>query len=133
MTDRTDKLASSKTCINETSRRCRRVLDDDFKTKVVLEALKEERTLNELATKQDLYPNQISQWKNQFIKNASMVFGGPKNELHEIEKLRAERDELHKRIGEKCRKPNAAKTSELVFIKAQRMTLKASTTWTSNS
>jgi len=47
-----------------------------------------------------------------------MVFGGPKNELHEIEKLRAERDELHKRIGEKCRKPNAAKTSELVFIKA---------------
>jgi len=51
MTDRTDKLASSKACINETSRRCRRVLDDDFKTKVVLEALKEERTLNELATK----------------------------------------------------------------------------------
>ena len=30
-----------------------------------------------------------------------MVFSGPKNELHEIEKLRAERDKLHKRIGEK--------------------------------
>ncbi len=46
MTDRTDKPASSKACINETSRRCRRVLNDDFKTKVALEALKEERTLN---------------------------------------------------------------------------------------
>ena len=30
-----------------------------------------------------------------------MVFGGPKHEIHEIEQLRAERDELHKRIGEK--------------------------------
>lgn len=86
------------------------------KQKLVLEVLKEERTLNELAARYDLRPNQISQWKNQFIKNASMVFGGPKNELHEIETLRAERNELHKRIGEKCRKPNAAKTSELVFI-----------------
>ena len=42
-----------------------------------------------------------SQWNNQFVGNASLVFSGPKNELHEIEKLRAERDELHKRIGEK--------------------------------
>jgi transposase len=101
MTDRTDKPASSKAGINETSRRCRRVLDDEFKAKVVLEALKEERTLNELAARYDLHPNQISQWKNQFVKNASMVFGGPKHEIHEIEQLRAERDELHKRIGEK--------------------------------
>ena len=82
MTDRTDKPASSKAGINETSRRCRRVLDDEFKAKVVLEALKEERTLNELAARYDLHPNQISQW-------------------NEIEQLRAERDELHKRIGEK--------------------------------
>lgn len=115
MTDRSDKPASSKTSINETSRRCRRVLDDDFKTKVVLEALKEERMLNELAAKYDLHPNQRSQWKNQFVKNASMVFGEPKNELHEIEKLRAERDELHKRIGEKMPQAECCKNKRTCF------------------
>lgn len=84
-----------------TSKRSRRVLDDAFKTKVVLEALKEAMTLNELASKYEVHPNQISQWKAQFLKNASTVFSGPKDEKKELERLREERDVLHKRIGEK--------------------------------
>ena len=85
----------------ETTRRSRRVLDEAFKTKVVLEALKESMTLNELASKYDVHPNQISQWKTHFLKNAVSVFSGPKDELRELEQLRSEREELHKRIGEK--------------------------------
>ncbi|MCK9182421.1 MAG: transposase [Fibrobacteraceae bacterium] len=84
-----------------TAKRSRRVLDDVFKTKVVLEALKEAMTLNELASKFEVHPNQISQWKAQFLKNASSVFSGPKDEKRELERLREERDVLHKRIGEK--------------------------------
>lgn len=85
----------------ETARRSRRVLDDAFKTKVVLEAIKETMTLNELASKYDVHPNQISQWKAHFLKNAVSVFSGPKDELKELEQLRSEKDDLHKRIGEK--------------------------------
>ena len=36
-----------------------------------------------------------------FLKNASTVFSGPKDEKKELENLREERDALHKRIGEK--------------------------------
>lgn len=43
------KAASNQKCIEETSKRTRRVLDDEFKTKVVLAALKEDKTLAELA------------------------------------------------------------------------------------
>ena len=86
---------------SETIRRTRRVLDDAFKTKVVLEAIKETMTLNELASKYDIHPNQISQWKTHFLKNAVSVFSGPKDELKELEQLRADKDDLHKRIGEK--------------------------------
>lgn len=84
-----------------TAKRSRRVLDDTFKTKVVLEAFKELVPLNELASKYQVHPNQISQWKAQFLKNASNVFSGPKDEKKELESLREERDALHKRIGEK--------------------------------
>lgn len=84
-----------------TTKRTRRVLDDAFKTKVVLEALKEAMTLNELASKYQIHPNQISQWKTLFVKNASSVFSGPKDEKRELEQLREEREDLHKRIGEK--------------------------------
>lgn len=37
-----------------------------FKAKVALEALKEQQTLQELAQKCELHPNQISAWKQEF-------------------------------------------------------------------
>ena len=45
-----------------------------FKTKVVLEALQERETIQEIAKKYDLHPNQISTWKTQFLSKASDVF-----------------------------------------------------------
>ncbi len=44
----------------------RRKFDAGFKAKVVLEALKERETLQQLALKFELHPNQISQWKQEF-------------------------------------------------------------------
>ena len=41
----------------------RRKFDPSFKAKVALEALKERETLQQLALKYELHPNQISQWK----------------------------------------------------------------------
>ena len=82
-----------------TTKRTRWFLDDAFKTKVVLEALKEAMTLYELASKYQIHPDQISQWNALFLKNASSVFSGPKDEKRELEQLREERDDLHKRIG----------------------------------
>ena len=39
--------------------------DKVFKAKVALEALREENSLQELAKKYEVHPNQISQWKRQ--------------------------------------------------------------------
>lgn len=52
----------------------RRKFDSAFKTKVVLEALRERDTLSGLAVKYDLHPNQISQWKQEFLENSTQVF-----------------------------------------------------------
>lgn len=101
MKNNTSKPASSKECINATSQRTRRVLDDAFKTKVVLASLREDKTLAELASEYDVHPNQISQWRAFFLQNACNVFAGPKEERKEIERLERERDELHKIIGRK--------------------------------
>lgn len=43
--DKSLKPASNKASINETSRRCRQILDDKFKTAVVLDALREDWSL----------------------------------------------------------------------------------------
>jgi transposase-like protein len=81
-------------------RRKRKTYDDHFKTKVALEAIKESETLAELASRYDVHPNQIRNWKSEFLKNAVAVFGGDKDAKAENKELRKERDDLHKRIGE---------------------------------
>ena len=45
-----------------------------FKTKVVLEAIQERETIQELGKKYDLHPTQISTWKSQFLAGARSVF-----------------------------------------------------------
>lgn len=55
----------------------RRKFTSDFKTKVVLEALSERFTIQELGRKHGLHPTQISTWKARFLSNASSVFDKP--------------------------------------------------------
>jgi transposase len=54
--------------------RIRRIFEKDFKAKVVLEALKEKDTIEVLAKKYKLLPNQISTWKSEAIRNLAAVF-----------------------------------------------------------
>ena len=51
--------------------------DKNFKAKVALEALREETTLQELAKKYEIHPNQISQWKRQSLEGAAELFERP--------------------------------------------------------
>lgn len=76
----------------------RRKFTAAFKTKVVLEALKERKSLAELAQDYELHPTQISAWKGEFLEGASGVFEkGKKSTKSEAEQ---ERDRLLKTIGE---------------------------------
>jgi len=82
------------------TRRKRKTHDDAFKAKIALEAIKETETLSELASRYDVHPNQIRNWKNEFLENVAIVFGGDKDAKAENKDLKREREELHKRIGE---------------------------------
>lgn len=55
-------------------RRPRRNHTAAFKAKVAIAALKGDETLAALAKKFDVHPNQITQWKTQWLENASGVF-----------------------------------------------------------
>lgn len=73
----------------------RRKFSAEFKAKVAIEALKERETLQELALKFELHPNQISQWKHEFIEKSSQVFDNRKTTKQEV----VEVAELYNKIG----------------------------------
>ena len=75
----------------------------DFKAKVVLELLEGENTLNEIASKYNLLPKNLQNWKKQFLNNASLAFDKSivvKEYKEEIEKLKKEKDATSKKLGE---------------------------------
>jgi transposase len=74
----------------------RRRFTDQFKAKVALEALRGDRTIQEIAARHQVHPNQVSQWKRQAVEGMAEVFarGGKPDGVSE-----AEVKDLHARIG----------------------------------
>jgi len=88
----------------------RRKFTSKFKTKVVLESLKEHQSLNELSQKYKLAPTQISKWKKEFLSNADFVFEQGKRKTKPLKSAwEEERDRLLQTIG--------AQKVELDFLK----------------
>lgn len=76
----------------------RRKFTSKFKLKVVLEALKEQKTLAELAQKHEVTPHQITIWKKKFLNGAETVFVSDEKDKKSDAEL--EKEQLLKIIGE---------------------------------
>ena len=76
----------------------RRRFSADFKAKVALEAIRGEGTITELATKHQLHPNQITQWKRQAIENLAKAFDDKASDAQVGRE--AEVTKLHAKIGQ---------------------------------
>jgi transposase len=57
-------------------KRARRNHPPAFKTKVALAAIKEDKTLAEVAQQFDVHPTQVTQWKAQLLKRSTGVVRG---------------------------------------------------------
>ncbi len=76
----------------------RRRFTADFKAKVALDALRGDRTVQEIAAKHKVHPNQVSTWKRQSIDGLGEVFSNG------VDRTRRDHDsevrDLHAKIGE---------------------------------
>ena len=81
-------------------KRTKRKFNADFKTKVVIEAIKERETIESISRKYELHPNQVTTWKKEFLNNAAAAFAS-KTELFEDKKQQeADREKLYAQIGQ---------------------------------
>jgi len=91
---------------------------DEEKTKIILEVLKEEQTINEIASKYKVHPKSIIDWKKQFLANAAYAMNPDKILKEQKEKLRVKEkhiDELHRQLGDITAQLNWAKKKGTEF------------------
>lgn len=74
----------------------RRRFTELFKAKVALEALRGDKTVQEIAARHQLHPNQVSQWKRQAIDGLVEVFAEKAGRNGDRD---AEIKDLHAKIG----------------------------------
>jgi len=75
----------------------RRKHNDRFKFKVALEAVREQITINEIASKNNTHPNQVSTWKKKLLVEGQTVFG--QQTTKKLEEQSAREAELFEQIG----------------------------------
>jgi len=88
----------------------RKKYSPEFKAKVVIEALKGEKTINALASTYGVHPNAIMHWKKQLISGIKDIFSDKRDKAHtqdknlqnmlyeEIGRLKVELDWLKKKV-----------------------------------
>lgn len=80
------------------AKRSRRKHSPAFKAKVALAAVREDKTLSELAKQFDVHPNQITQWRKQLVESATDVFERSGESSEAVPDLK----ELHAKIGQQA-------------------------------
>ena len=76
----------------------RRRFTSDFKARVALAALRGDKTIQEIATKHKVHPNQVSVWKRQAVDGLGEVFSNGAGTAR-IDR-EAEVHDLHAKIGQ---------------------------------
>ncbi|MDE0247855.1 MAG: transposase [Gammaproteobacteria bacterium] len=70
-----------------------------FKARVALEAVRERESVKAIATRRELDPNQVGNWKRQLLEAVPEVFAGGQGRKP-IKQYEAKVRALHTRIGE---------------------------------
>ncbi len=68
-----------------------------FKKKVAIEALREDKTMGQLASQHGVHPIQVSKWKKELIDGAESLFEGKRSRKKEDS---VGREELERKIGQ---------------------------------
>jgi transposase len=89
----------------------RKRYDNRLKAQIALEAIKDQRTISEIASDYGIHPNQVGQWKKKLLEELPDIFSGKvekrqqdneaiQNELYrQIGQLKVELDWLKKKAG----------------------------------
>lgn len=81
----------------------KRTFTPEYKAKLVIEMLREETHISEIAAREGISRTQLQNWKKEFLENAARVFSQNKVERQaraEVKAAEAREEDLCKKVGQ---------------------------------
>jgi transposase-like protein len=81
----------------------RREYSPEYKAKLVIEVLREEQTLSEIASRENINTKQLSNWKSEFIENAARAFSRSRVEkaaAQQVEDMKERERDYQAKVGQ---------------------------------
>jgi putative transposase len=81
----------------------RREFTPEYKAKIVIETLREERTMSEIAARETISVKQLGNWKSEFLANAGRAFSQSRDERElakEINIMQSKEKSYQAKVGQ---------------------------------
>lgn len=81
----------------------KRAFSGEYKAKIVIEMLREETHISEIAARENISRTQLQNWKKEFLDNAALVFSQNKMERQaraEVKAAEEREEDLMKKVGQ---------------------------------
>lgn len=81
----------------------KREFSAEYKAKIVIEILKEENTVSEIGSREDISPKQLYNWKKEFLENSHRAFSQTREEREAKKQLKdaiEKEDSLMSKVGQ---------------------------------
>jgi transposase-like protein len=83
--------------------RQRKEYTPDYKAKLVIEILREDQTIGEIAAREGINVKQLGNWKSEFLENAPRAFSRSRDEkaaAKEVEQMQEKEKEYQAKVGQ---------------------------------
>ncbi len=77
----------------------RKKYDKVFKAKIAIEAIRGEKTIQEISSLYEVHPNLVGRWKSELLEKAVMIFDKTGKEAASAVEAEKKEDELYRQVG----------------------------------
>jgi putative transposase len=78
----------------------RRQFSPEIKKKISIEAIREQRTINEIANAYEVHPAQVRKWKKELLDSAASIFQDPRKREGDLKKQEQQEAVLQQKVGQ---------------------------------
>ena len=77
----------------------KKVRSPEFKKRVAIEALKEQKSVKEIASDYEIHPVQVCKWKKELCEKAAFLFEPTNRKINREKIFREKEAKFHEKIG----------------------------------